>query len=81
MNNQEIKATYSSVTHFEEDEALPPGCKTNEIKNACYIKQVDGKHLLFMPDGTQVPRVVLTRVKDQAGYIPECIVKLFVNLK
>ncbi len=33
-----------------------------KAEDCCYIKTVDGKHLLFMPDGTQVKGVTLTSV-------------------
>jgi len=49
----------------------------------CSIKIVDGKQLLFMPDGTQIPGQVMTRVTQH--YIDnkfgDAIVKFRVNIK
>ena len=52
-----------------------------KLDGSCYIKNVNGQQLLFMPDGTRVPRVILTRVTDEINEIPVALVKLFVEIK
>lgn len=39
-----------------------------------------GQHFLVMPSGEVVPGVYLTRVMDEAGEIPQVLVKMYVNI-
>lgn len=39
-----------------------------------------GQHFLVMPSGEVVPGIYLTRVMDEAGEIPQVLVKMYVNI-
>lgn len=49
-------------------------------ERTCSIVLVDGVHRLVMPDGTLVPNVVCTTVREQANEGATAIVELNVNL-
>ena len=53
-----------------------------QLPKACYVKNVKGRQLVYMPDGTQILKVVWTRLHDgldkDLSYV---IVKILVNLK
>lgn len=57
------------------------------MNKLCYIKIVDGVQLLFMPDGTEVPGIQMTRVKqdcdDARGGIKRgtALVQFIVEIK
>lgn len=47
----------------------------------CYVKNVNGQQLLFMPDGTKIPGLIMTRVTDEIREVPKALIKLFVYIK
>lgn len=57
------------------------------LKELCYIKNVDGVQLLFMPDGTEVPGIQMTRVKQDSDDVwggkkrATALVQFIVNIK
>lgn len=57
--------------------------KISELVNTCYIKNIKGKQLLFMPDGAKVPKVVWTKVYDRCKEkdLSYVIVKILINIK
>lgn len=55
---------------------------TEELKRKlCTIKAKNGKHYLYMPDGTEVPYVNKTEVIDEARKGAYAIIRLRVNLE
>jgi hypothetical protein len=52
------------------------------MKKKCFVKIVNGKQFVFMPDGTELPLVKFVRVTQTAEKIemPIAIVGLYVDL-
>ena len=46
----------------------------------CTVRNVKGRQLVFMPDGTCIPGMTLTKVTDPLYGPATAFIKLFVNI-
>ena len=45
------------------------------------VRSIDGVQFVFMPDGSRLPCVIMTRVTDHCDELPTVLIKAFCNIE
>jgi len=50
-------------------------------KSICRLTIIDGKHYVTMPDGTIIPKQLMTKIVDIVNERPYAFIKVFIDLR